>query len=312
MNKLMNMDEAITRFVHSGDMVYLGGYGCRCVSSASHEIIRQGLRGLTLVRCSLSDETDWLIGAGCVSRLLTSIVSLGVGMGLGAAFRRAMEQGIPNKVEMEDYTNLSLPMMLMAGSLGIPCIPVKEMWGSDLLKFTSFLGKDKFKIISCPFTSQSLMMVPAINPDVAIIHVQQADAEGNAQVWGMEGDCELGAKASGKVIVTAERIISREAIGRDPNRTIMPGFRVDAVVEEPWGSHPLAVTGFYDIDQEFRLMYREASETIEGFEGFMNEWVYDVRDRPGYVAHYQEKYGIERLEGLKAAPYFSPSVNYGY
>ena len=310
-NKLMSLEEAIKKFVNDGDTVFLGGYYCRTVMSAICEIARQKKRNLTIIHPNTAHEVEWLIAAGCVKRLIFTVFAAWTGT--AKCFRRAVEHGIPNKIEIEEYTNLSLPMMLMAGAYGIPFIPVKDMRGSDLLKYRGFMGENKAKTIINPFTSEEVLVVPSLNPDVAIVHVQQADPEGNAQIWGIADNCEFGAKASKRVIVTAERIVDREMISRDPDRTKIPGYRVNAVVESPWGAHPYAVPGFYDIDLEFHAYWSQMSQTVETTEKFLEEWVYTPKDRYEYIDYYIKKFGYEKLKRLTGTnPYYSFSVNYGW
>ncbi len=311
MSKVMTMREAISQFVHDGDFVFIGGYICRPPFAAIHEIIRQKKRNLTITRSNAADDFDMLIGAGVVKRFISTFLSLGV-YGLGRCFRRSLEKGIPHKVELEEYTNLSLPMMLMAGALGIPFVPVKDMLGSDLLKISSFFGEKKYKVIENPFDGTPALLVPALNPDVGIIHVQQADENGNAQVWGIEGDCKWGANASKKVIVSCERIVSREIIGKDPSRTIVPDFRVVAVVQEPFGAHPGYAPGFYDVDLMFGSLYQRASNTVEGFQEFLDEWVFGVQDRTEYTQRYIEKFGYAQFKNLMAEFDYSYPVSYSY
>jgi glutaconate CoA-transferase subunit A len=307
----MTMAEAIERNISDGDFLFIGGYICRTPFSAIHEIIRQGRRDLTVTRSNAADDFDMMIGAGVVARFVSTFLSLGV-YGLGRCYRRAMEKGVPRKIEVEEYTNLSLPMMLMAGAMGMPFIPVRDMLGSDLLKVRSFMGEDKFKIIDSPFDGKPTLLVPAVNPDVAIIHVQQADEEGNAQTWGIGGDCQMGANASRKVIVSCERLVSRETIGKDPSRTIVPALKVAAVVEEPFASHPGYTPGFYDVDQTFGYLYQQASNTEEGFNAFLDEWVFGVPDRKGYIQHYIDRFGYEQFDALKADFDYSYPVSYSY
>ncbi|MDD9301447.1 MAG: hypothetical protein HUK40_03515 [Desulfobacter sp.] len=185
-----------------------------------------------------------MIGAGCVKRFISTFLSLGI-YGLGRCYRRSLEKGIPHKIEVEEYTNLSLPMMLMTGAMDMPFVPVRDMAGSDLLNVKSFMGDDKYKLIDSPFDGSPTVVVPALNPDLAIIHVQQADESGNAQMWGIGGDCMYGANAAKKVIVSCERIIDRKIINKDPSRTILPGAKAVAVVEEPYGTHPGYTPGCY-------------------------------------------------------------------
>jgi glutaconate CoA-transferase subunit A len=203
-------------------------------------------------------------------------------------------------------------MMLMAGAMGMPFVPVRDMAGSDLLNVKSFMGDNKYKIIDSPFDGTRTVLVPALHPDVAIIHVQQADENGNAQIWGIGGDCQAGANAAKKVIVSCERIVSRETIGKDPNRTIVPDFKVVAVVEEPWGAHPGYTPGFYDVDFTFGYQYQKASDTVEGFKAFLDEWVFGVRDRTEYIQHYIQKQGYSAFKALQAEFDYGYPVSYAY
>ncbi len=311
MSKVMSMKDAISANVSDGDFVYIGGYICRTPFSAVHELIRQGRRDLTITRSNAADDFDMLIGAGVVKRFISTFLSLGL-YGLGRCYRRSMEQGIPHRIELEEYTNLSLPMMLMAGAMGMPFVPVKDMVGTDMMKVRGFMGDDKFKMIESPFDGSPVLLVPALKPDVAIIHVQQSDENGNAQIWGIGGDCQVGANAAGKVIVSCERLVSREVIGKDPSRTIVPDFKVAAVVEEPFASHPGYTPGFYDVDLNFGFLYQQASNTPEGFAEFLDEWVFGVEDRSGYIQHYIERFGYKQWSDLAARFDYGYPVSYEY
>lgn len=311
MSKVTTIKEAISQHVHSGDFLFIGGYICRPPFAAIHEIIRQGIQDLTITRSNAADDFDMLIGAGSVKRFIATFLSLGL-YGLGRCYRRSVEKGIPHKIEIEEYTNLSLPMMLLAGSMGMPFVPVKDMVGTDLLKVKSFMGENKYKMIDSPFDGSPTLLVPALNPDVAIIQVQQADESGNAQIWGIGGDCKVGANASKKVIVCCERLVSREIIGKDPSRTIVPSFKVAAVVEEPFGAHPGYTPGFYDVDFAFGSLYQQASNTVEGFQEFLKEWVYGVEDRTAYIQHYIEKFGYAQYKNLQAGFDYGYPVSYSY
>ncbi len=311
MSKVMTIKEAISKHVHSGDFLFIGGYICRPPFAAIHEIIRQGIKDLTVTRSNAADDFDMLIGAGSVKRFIATFLSLGL-YGLGRCYRRSLEKGIPHKIEVEEYTNLSLPMMLLAGSMGMPFVPVKDMVGTDLLKVKSFMGENKYKMIDSPFDGSPTLLVPALNPDVAIIQVQQADESGNAQIWGIGGDCKVGANASKKVIVCCERLVSRETIGKDPSRTIVPSFKVAAVVEEPFGAHPGYTPGFYDVDFAFGSLYQQASNTVEGFQEFLNEWVYEIENRTAYTQHYIEKFGYAQYKSLQAEFDYGYPVSYSY
>ena len=311
MVKVMTMKEAIERHVHNGQFLFIGGYICRTPFAAIHEILRQKKKDLTITRSNAADDFDMMIGAGAVSRFISTFLSLGV-YGLGRCYRRSIEKGIPHRIELEEYTNLSLPMMLMAGAMGMPFVPVKDMVGTDLLNIKSFMGDGKYKIIDSPFDGTRTVLVPALKPDLAIIHVQQADEHGNAQMWGIGGDCKVGANAAKKVIVSCERLVSRETVGKDPSRTIVPDFKVVAVVEEPFGAHPGYTPGFYDVDFAFGSLYQKSSDTVEGFENFMKEWVYGITDRTAYTQHYIECFGYGAFKKLQAGFDYGYPVSYAY
>jgi len=311
MSKVMSIKDAISTHVSSNDFLFIGGYICRPPFSAIHEIIRQGIKDLTITRSNAADDFDLMIGAGCVKRFISTFLSLGI-YGLGRCYRRSLEKGIPHKIEVEEYTNLSLPMMFMAGAMGMPFVPVRDMAGSDLLNVKSFMGDDKYKLIDSPFDGSPTILVPALNPDLAIIHVQQADEFGNAQMWGIGGDCMYGANAAKKVIISCERIVSREMIGKDPSRTIVSGAKVVAVVEDPFGSHPGYTPGFYDTDFAFGYLYQQASNTEKGLQEFLKEWVYDIPDRNAYIQHYIKRFGYEAFKKLEAKFDYSFPVNYSY
>lgn len=311
MSKVMSTKEAISKFVNPGDFLFIGGYICRTPFAAIHEIIRQHKNNLTITRSNAADDFDMMIGAGLVKRFIGTFLSLGI-YGLGRCYRRSMEKSIPHKIEVEEYTNLSLPMMLMAGAMGMPFVPVKDMVGTDLLNVRSFMGENKYKMIDSPFDGKPTLLVPALKPDVAIIHVQQADEYGNAQMWGIGGDCRVGANAAGKVIVSCERIVDREIIGKDPSRTIVPSFKVVAVTEEPFGAHPGYTPGFYDVDFGYGYQYQQASNSVEGFENFLKEWVFDVQDRKAYTQHYIQRFGYEMFRKLQAGFDYSYPVSYAY
>lgn len=311
MSKVVTMKEAIAAHVKDGDFLYIGGYVCRTPFAAVHEIIRQGKKDLTITRANAADDFDMMIGAGVVKRFISTFISLGL-YGLARCYRRSLEKSIPHKIDVEEYTNLSLPMMLMAGAMGMPFVAVKDMVGTDLLNIKGFLGDGKYRMVESPFDGSPVLLVPALHPDVGIIHVQQADENGNAQIWGIGGDCKWGANAARKVIVSCERIVSREVIGKDPSRTIVPDFKVAAVVEQPFASHPGYTPGFYDIDFGFGYTYQQASKTEEGFQAFLKEWVYDLPDRAAYLQHYIDRFGYAQFRRLQAKFDYGYPVSYEY
>jgi len=301
MSKLMTMKDAIDRFVHDGDTIVIEGFTHLICFAAGHEIIRQRRRDLTLCRLTPDLIYDQLIGAGCVRRLVFSWAG-NPGAGPLHALRRAVEQGVPNSIELEEYSHFGMVARLSAGAAKLPFYPLRDYKGSDLPRVNP-----QIKTVTCPFTGEELAAVPALNPDTAIIHVQRADENGNAHVWGLMGVQKEAAFASRRTIVVAEEIVPESAIRSDPNRTLIPGLIVDAVVHEPFGCHPSYAQGYYDRDNDFYVGWREISQDVEKFNAYLDEWIYGVRDRSEYV----ERMGAA-LTRLKASERLSDPVNYGY
>ena len=299
--KLMAMDEAIRRFVHDGDVIVIEGFTHLICFAAAHEIIRQRRRDLTLCRLTPDLIYDQLIGAGCARRIVFSWAG-NPGAGPLYALRRAVEQGIPHLIELEEYSHFGMVARLTAGAAKLPFYPLRNYAGSDLPRVNPSI-----KTIVCPFTGEELSAVPALNPDTAIIHAQRADENGNAQIWGLIGVQKEAAFASRNVIIVAEEIVAESVIRSDPNRTLIPGLIVSAVVHEPFGCHPSFAQGFYDRDNEFYVRWREISKDEKLFNRYLEEWVYGVRDRGEYV----RRMGAE-VDRLKARPHFCEPVNYGY
>jgi glutaconate CoA-transferase subunit A len=299
--KLMGMEQAISRFVHDGDVIVIEGFTHLICFAAAHEIIRQRRRELTLCRLTPDLIYDQLIGAGCARKLVFSWAG-NPGAGPLYALRRAVENGIPNPLELEEYSHYGMVARLTAGAARLPFYPLRNYMGSDLPRVNPQIKK-----VACPFTGEELAAVPALNPDTAIIHAQRADENGNAQIWGLLGVQKEAAFASRHTIVVAEEIVDENVIRSDPNRTLIPGLIVDAVVREPFGCHPSYTQGYYDRDNGFYLRWREISKDVAQFNSYLDEWIYGVRDRAEYV----ERMGAS-LAGLKAHDRFCEGVNYGY
>lgn len=299
--KLMGMQQAISRFVHDGDVIVIEGFTHLICFAAAHEIIRQRRRELTLCRLTPDLIYDQLIGAGCARKLVFSWAG-NPGAGPLYAFRRAVENGIPNPLELEEYSHYGMVARLTAGAAKLPFYPLRNYMGSDLPRVNP-----QIKRVACPFTGEELAAVPALNPDTAIIHAQRADENGNAQIWGLIGVQKEAAFASRHTIVVAEDIVDESVIRSDPNRTLIPGLIVDAIVREPFGCHPSYAQGYYDRDNDFYFRWRDISKDVAPFNSYLDEWIYGVRDRAEYV----ERMGTS-LAGLKAHDHFSEPVNYGY
>jgi glutaconate CoA-transferase, subunit A len=299
--KVMAMEQAISRFVHDGDVIVIEGFTHLICFAAAHEIIRQRRRELTVCRLTPDLIYDQLIGAGCVEKLVFSWAG-NPGAGPLYALRRAVEQGIPNPLELEEYSHYGMVARFVAGAARLPFYPLRNYMGSDLPRVNP-----RIKKVACPFTGEVLAAVPALKPDTAIIHAQRADENGNAQIWGLLGVQKEAAFASRNTIVVAEEIVDERIIRSDPNRTLIPGLIVKAVVSEPFGCHPSYVQGYYDRDNGFYIRWREISKDVARFNSYLDEWVYGVRDRADYV----ERMGAS-LDGLKARARLSAPVNYGY
>jgi glutaconate CoA-transferase, subunit A len=301
---ILSMEEAVSRFIKDGDSIAIGtALEAAIPFSAGHEIIRQGKRDLTLIGPISDILFDQMIGSGCVSKVIAAWVG-NVIMGVGYNLRRTIEEEIPNRIEIEDYTNFSIALALHAGALGIPFIPTKTLLGTGMTG-----GNTPFREMSCPFTGEQLALVPALKPDVAIVQVQRVDEEGNAHFWGGSGVTKEAAMASRKVIVVAEELASKKVIQKDPNRTLLPGFLVSAVVLEPWGSHPSPVQGYYGRDHEKYISYHHESRDRNGYLKWLEKWVLGVKDRGEYL----KLLGEERIKSLLVKHHRkSLPVDYGY
>ena len=287
MSKLASMSEAVAQFVPDGASVAMSLQLEQMIPfAAAHEIIRQKKRNLTLIGPISDVLFDQLIGAGCAEKVTAAWVGNAM-MGSAYNFRRAVEQG---NLRVFNMTNFTLALALQAGAMGVPFLPTRSAQGSDTAK-----GNHFFYQIFSPFApKESLWAVRALNPDVTIVHVQRADVEGNAHCWGSFGVMLEAVRAAKRVIVVAEEIVAPDIISSDPNRTVIPGFLVSAVVECPYGAHPSPVQGYYNRDDAFFPEYHEQTKTAEKSQAWLDEWVYGVQDRKEYL----QKVGAERLAGL--------------
>jgi glutaconate CoA-transferase subunit A len=300
-SKLMSMNEAIGRFVNDGDTIVIEGFTHLICFAAGHEIIRQKKRKLTACRLTPDLIYEQLIGAGCISKLVFSWAG-NPGAGPLYALRRAVEEEVPHSIELDEYSHFGMVGRFTAGAAKLPFYPLRNYMGSDLPQVNHNIRK-----VQCPYTGESLATVPPLNPDVTIVHAQRSDSEGNTQIWGLLGVQKEAAFAANNVIVVAEEIVDEKLIRSDPNRTLIPGFVVSAVVHEPWGCHPSFAQGYYDRDNDFYVNWRNISKDIKKFDAYLDEWVLGVKDR----AEYAEKLG-DSLNRLKARPMYCEPVNYGH
>jgi len=299
--KVTTMREAVGRYVEDGSVLICEGFTHLIPFAAGHEIIRQGKKDLTLCRMTPDLLYDQMIGAGCARKVVFSWAG-NPGVGSLYALRRAVEKSIPHRVEIEEYSHFGMVMRMLAGAANLPFMPLKDYYSTDLPKVNP-----NIKEVKSPYSDEVLYAVPPLNPDVAIIHAQRADCCGNAQVWGVLGVQKEAAFASKRVIVTVEEVVSEEVIRSDPNRTVIPGMIVNAVVEAPFGSHPSYAQGYYDRDNEFYVRWNSICRDEEAFQRYLEEWIYAVEDRAEYV----KKLGRETIRRLTPLERWSETINYG-
>ena len=261
MSKFTSIAEAINEHVHNGDTVAMEGFTHLIPFAAAHEIIRQGLRNLTLVRMTPDLIYDRLIGAGCASKL---IFSWGGNPGVGSLnrFRDAVQNGWPNTLEIEEHTHAGLANRYLAGASGVPFAVMRGYQGTDLLAHTSNVAP-----IICPFTGEQITAVAALNPDVTIIHAQQADRKGNICLWGISGVQKEAALAADRVIVTVEEIV--DTFDSRSNSIVIPAFIVSAIVHLPNGAAPSYALDYYPRDNDAYLAWNFISKERESFQAWL-------------------------------------------
>jgi len=302
MSKLTSMCEAIAELVPDGASVAMGLQMEQMIPfAAGHEIIRQKKRDLRLIGPISDILFDQLIGAGCVKDVVAAWVG-NVMMGSAYNFRRAVET---DGMKVFNMTNFTVALALQAGAMGVPFLPTRSALGSDGPK-----GNHFFYQIFSPFEpKESLWAVRALVPDVTIVHVQRADRDGNAHCWGNFGVMIEGVRAAKRVIVVAEEVVEPEVVASDPNRTVIPGFLVNAVVECRYGAHPSPVQGYYKRDDAFFRQYHEQSKTKADSDAWLERWVYGVADRHAYM----NQLGACRVDGLGVKKHaYAAQTDFGY
>jgi len=298
MSRLISLKKAISELVTDGDVVYAAGFTHLIPFAAGHEIIRQGRKNLTLARATPDLIYDQMVAAGCARKIIFSYMG-NPGVGSLRIVRSAIERG---DLEWEEYSHFGMVTRLQAGAAGLPFLPMNQTGATDLEK-----SNPQIKRIPDPYGGKDVIVVPALNPDVAIVHVQRADKNGNAQLWGIIGEQKEAAFAAKEVILTAEEIVEESVIRSDPNRTIIPGIVVSAVCHVPFASHPSYSQGYYDRDNEFYLAWDKISESKESVKAYLDEWVYGVNDRD----EYWEKLSQKTRKRLKVKARYSEKINYG-
>jgi glutaconate CoA-transferase subunit A len=301
-SKVASMRDAVAELVRDGDTVAIEGFTHLICFAAGHEIIRQRRRGLTLCRMTPDVIYDQMVGAGVASRLVFSWLG-NPGVGSLHAIRRRIERADPEPLEIEEYSHFGMVCRYVAGAANLPFFPLRSYYESDLPRVNP-----RIRAIRSPFDDDGeVYAVPPLRPDVAIVHAQRASATGDAQIWGLVGCQKEAAFAAERAIVVCEELVGEAQIRRDPNRTIIPGAVVDAVVEEPFACHPSFAQGYYDRDNAFYLRWDEIARTADGLDDWLNEWVYGLGGHRDYV----EKWGGEHWAALRPGEARSGEVNYG-
>jgi glutaconate CoA-transferase subunit A len=301
-SKLYSLSNAISKWIQHGTSIVCCTALETCIPfAAGYEIIRQKKKELTLIGPISDILFDQLVGAECVKRIQAAWVG-NVITGLGYNYKKAVES---RRICVEHHSNFTISLALKAAAMGVSFLPTRSTLGSDLSAFNTGL-----KTVTCPFTGDMMAAVGHISPDVAIIHVQRADAMGNAHLWGSLGITREACMASRDIILTAEEIVPSDVISSDPNRVIFPGFRVSAVCHTPWGGYPSPVPGYYNRDHDYFLEYQQNSKTPEIFQEWMNRHVMDVLDRDDFMKQIVGHGKMENL-AIKNSSFTEP-VNYGY
>jgi len=298
MSKLVSLSEAIQNYVHDGDTVYAAGFTHLIPFAAGHEIIRQRRKDLTLARATPDLIYDLMVAAGCARKV---IFSYSGNPGVGSL--KWLREGIQNgTLEWEEYSHFGMISRLQAGASGLPFMPMRQTGAVDLERVNP-----QYRRVKDPYGGDDVIVVPALNPDVAIVHVQRADSEGNAHIWGILGEQREAAFAAKHVILTAEEIVDESVIRSDPNRTLIPAMIVDAVCHVPYCAHPSYTQGYYDRDNALYLAWEEISKDEASVNAYLDEWVFGVRDRN----EYWQKLGEETHRRLHVGQRLSAPVNYG-
>jgi glutaconate CoA-transferase subunit A len=299
--KIATMRDAVAELVRDGDTVAIEGFTHLICFAAGHEIIRQRRRDLTLARMTPDVVYDQMVGAGVASKLIFSWLG-NPGVGSLHAVRRRVEDADPAPLEIEEYSHFGMVCRYMAGASNLPFFPIRSYYESDIPKVNPNIVP-----MRSPYGDDEVFVVPPLKPDVSIVHAQRADRDGNTQIWGLLGCQKEAAFAADRVIVVVEELVDAATIRKDPNRTVIPGVIVDAVVEEPFACHPSFAQGYYDRDNTFYLDWDRIARDADTLEAWLQEWVYGLENHAEYV----EKWGDAHWDTLRPEPALSGEVDYG-
>ncbi len=301
-SKVTTMREAVAELVHDGDTVAIEGFTHLICFAAGHEIIRQRKRDLTLARMTPDVIYDQMIGAGVASKLVFSWMG-NPGVGSLHAVRRRIEKGDPAPLEIEEYSHFGMVCRYMAGAANLPFFPLRSYYETDIPSVNP-----KIKPMASPYDpDDEVYVVPPLKPDVTIVHAQRSTAAGDTQIWGLLGCQKEAAFAGERVIVVCEEIVEESVVRADPNRTVIPGVIVDAVVEQPLACHPSFAQGYYDRDNAFYLAWDKIARDADSLDAWLDEWVYGLATHGEYI----EKWGDAHWDALRPGEAFSGEVDYG-
>ncbi len=292
MDKIITLKEA-AKMVPDGSSLFWGGFGYqRAPIAFAAELARQKKRNLTIHTCGSEVDLEIMAGAGVASRFEIAFVAIEA-LGLAYNMRRRVAEG---KVQVEDYSNLAMAMRFLGGALNVPFMPIRSLMGTDIVNKSRYLGDKKLKVIDCPFTGEKICLVPSLQPDFSIVHVQRVDSNGNAQIDGIIGEDIEGSRCGKKLIVLAEELIHEDEIRFRPDQTKIPAMYVDHVVILPFTAHPMQCHNYYDYDLEHLMMFHKLSRTEEGWNEYLENYILGVDDHYGYL----DKVGWDRLMSLRA------------
>lgn len=295
MNKLSSLSDAVAS-IPSGSHIAVSGFSItRCAMAFAREVIRQGIRGLTVSQCVGAMDTDLLVGGGAVEYLIYGGGSLDR-FGRLACVNAGIESGA---LRADEYSSLSIAFRYLAGSLGLPFIPIKSLSGSSLLSQLQERSGSDIAFITDPFSGNRWLTLKPLVPDVAVVQVQTCDEEGNAWIMGPKWDSPEQVKASARTIVIAEHVVGTDVIRREPERCVIPNLLVSHVVELPFGAHPTSVYREYDYDADEINRYVDAAGKPDLWKTYLDKYVYGVKDHGEYL---ELVGGLPRLKGLQADP----------
>ncbi|MBW2367959.1 MAG: CoA transferase subunit A [Deltaproteobacteria bacterium] len=288
-NKVMSLKNAVAKLVKDGEYLAIGGFGAnRTPVAACHEIVRQGRKNMGFAGHTATHDMEILSAGEVFNRLDVAYVVGLEARGLSTCSRKYVESG---KVQVTEWTNYSLTMRMKAAAMGVPFLPTRNLMGTDTFAYSAA------KTIACPFTGKKLVALPALYPDVAFIHVHEADIYGNSRFRGIAvSDIDL-ANASKRLIITAERLISTDEIKRDPSATKIPYHLVDAVCEVPYGAYPGTMPYEYFSDEAHLKEWLTVERDLEKFKEFLNRNIYDCPDHETYI---QRNGGSTKMRELRA------------